>query len=188
MKNKKFLVLSSPSGGGKTTVAKYLMDLFPSISFSISATTRNKRPNEIDGKDYYFLSKAEFQSKIDKNELIEYEEIFSNYYGTLVSELVRAKDNGQILLFDIDVKGAFSIKKYFPEEALLIFLAPPDYKILEQRLRDRNTESEEQLQKRMERVKSEMEQADMFDYVIVNDVLDNTLQSVKKIMENDFFN
>ena len=187
MKNKRFIVLSSPSGGGKTTVAKYLMSKYPQISFSISATTRNKRPGEIDAKDYYFLSKEDFQSKIDNNELIEYEEIFGNYYGTLISELHRAKQEDKILLFDVDVKGALSIKKLYPEESLLIFLSPPSIEVLEQRLRNRKTESEEQLANRLSRAKSEIDQADKFDYLIVNNILEETLSKSENIIKNNIF-
>ena len=187
MKNKSFIVLSSPSGGGKTTVAKHLMAKYPQISFSISATTRNMRPGETNGKDYYFLTKEDFKAKIANNELVEYEEIFGNYYGTLISELQRAKDENKILLFDVDVKGALSIKKFYPEESILIFLAPPSIEILEQRLRNRNTESEEQLSKRLARAKSEIDQADKFDYLIINNILDETLQNAVNIVKNQIF-
>lgn len=185
MNKKRFIVLSSPSGGGKTTVAKYLMGKYSQISFSISATTRNLRPGEIDGKDYYFLSKEVFKNKIDRGELIEYEEIFGNYYGTLLSELLRAKNEDKILLFDVDVKGALSIRKHYPQESLLIFLAPPNIEILEQRLRNRNTENEEQLSKRLARAKSEIEQANKFDYLIVNNLLDETLEKSENIIKKE---
>lgn len=187
MNKKRFIVLSSPSGGGKTTVAKYLMGKYPQISFSISATTRNIRPGEVDGKDYYFLSKEEFKSKIEQDELVEYEEIFGNYYGTLVSELQRAKNEDKILLFDVDVKGALSIRKFYPEESLLIFLSPPSIEILEQRLRNRNTENEEQLSKRLARAKSEIDQADKFDYLIINNLLDETLDKSENIIKKEIF-
>lgn len=187
MKNKSFIVLSSPSGGGKTTVAKYLIGKYPQISFSISATTRSKRPGEIEGKDYYYLSKEEFLKKIERGELIEYEEIFGNYYGTLVSQLQRAKNDNRILLFDVDVKGALSIKKFYPEESLLIFLSPPSMEVLEERLRNRNTENEEQLAKRLSRAKSEIEQANKFDYLITNNILDETLEKSEIIVKKEIF-
>lgn len=187
MNKKRFIVLSSPSGGGKTTVAKYLMGKYPQISFSISATTRNIRTGEVDGKDYYFLSKEEFKSKIEQDELVEYEEIFGNYYGTLVSELQRAKNEDKILLFDVDVKGALSIRKFYPEESLLIFLSPPSIEILEQRLRNRKTENEEQLSIRLARAKSEIDQAEIFDYLIINNLLDETLDKSQNIIQKEIF-
>jgi len=188
MKTKRFIVLSSPSGGGKTTVAKFLMGKYPQISFSISATTRKKRDGEVDGRDYYFLSKDEFEVKIKNNELIEYEEIFGNYYGTPISELKRAMDEDKILLFDVDVKGALSIRKHYPTESLLVFLSPPSIEILEQRLRNRQTENEEQLTKRLARAKSEIDQADRFDYLIVNNILEETLDKSDKIIHDEIFN
>lgn len=185
--NKKLIVLSAPSGGGKTTVAKHLLSTFSNIKFSISATTRQKRENEINGIDYYFLSKEEFQEKINKNEFVEYEEIYGNYYGTLHSEINEAIKNNKILLFDVDVKGAISIKKAYPEESLLIFLMPPDFETLQKRLRERQTETEEQFNKRIERVKMELEMKDKFDFVVINDKLYRTLKEVENIVRNNIF-
>jgi guanylate kinase len=185
MKNKIFIVLSSPSGGGKTTVAHHLMSIYPNAKFSISATTRPPRHNEINGKDYYFLSKEEFLNKINNNELVEYEEIFGNYYGTLKSELDKARTNNNILIFDVDVKGALSIKKLYPDESLLIFIAPPSLEILEQRLRNRNTETDEQIKTRISRAKMELDQVDKFDYVIVNNQLEKTLDTVTEIAKKE---
>jgi len=184
---KRLIVLSAPSGGGKTTVAKHLLSTFSELKFSISATTRQKRDNEVNGRDYHFLSKEEFTEKIKNKELVEYEEIYGNYYGTLYSEIDEAIKNDKILLFDVDVKGAISIKNSYPKEALLIFLMPPDIEILKQRLRDRKTETDEQFEKRIDRVRMELEMKDKFDYIVVNDKLDKTLKEVENIVRNNIF-
>lgn len=184
---KKLIVLSSPSGGGKTTIAKELMNKYPKIKFSISATTRAPRPNEIDKKDYYFISKDEFMQRIQNNEFVEYEEIFGNYYGTLNSEISRALDSDELLIFDIDIQGAYSIKKAFPDEALLIFLTPPSLDILENRLRGRRTETDEQIRNRLSRAKMEISAADDFDYIVVNDVLSDTFTKVDEIISKECF-
>ncbi len=187
MANKLFIVLSSPSGGGKSTVAKHLMTMHSEIKFSVSATTRAMRTGETFGKDYYFLTKAEFVEKIENSELIEYEEIFGNYYGTLTSELQKAVDENYKLIFDVDVKGALSIKKAFPSESLLVFLAPPDMATLENRLRNRKTESEQQIAKRLSRAEMEIAESIKFDYVIVNKVLENTLKEAESIIKNEIY-
>ncbi|MBE2189659.1 MAG: guanylate kinase [Desulfobulbaceae bacterium] len=186
--NKRLIVLSSPSGGGKTTVARFLMQQYPSIRFSISATTRSKRPNEKDGIDYYFLSREEFESSINAHDFVEYEQIFDNYYGTLKSEVEKAFGNNELLIFDIDVKGAFSIRQNYPKDALLIFLAPPSLEVLEERLRGRSTESETQIQIRLARAKMELDTAGDFDYVVVNNVLNDTINEVERIVSENCFN
>lgn len=180
------IVLSSPSGGGKTTIAKYIMSLYPHIHFSVSATTRIPREGEINGKDYFFLSKADFLDKIEKNELIEYEEIFGNIYGTLKSEADKAISNGSTIIFDVDVKGAMSIKKIYPENSLLIFVSPPNIEVLEERLRGRKTESEEQIQKRLQRAEMELTFADKFDLIIINDRLEDALKKTQDFFSNYF--
>ncbi len=182
---KNLLVLSSPSGGGKTTVARRLMELFPEVGFSVSATTRNKREGEIDGRDYHFFDETTFRAMIGRGEFVEYEIIFGNYYGTLHSETQQAIDNNRILLFDVDVKGALSLKKAYPEKTLTIFLAPPSMEILEKRLAGRRTETEEQVKIRMERVEMEMEMKDSFDYCIVNNELAKTLEEAERIFRDN---
>lgn len=186
-KNKRLIVLSSPSGGGKTTVARHLMGKYPNIRFSVSATTRAKRPNEVEGKDYYFFSRKQFEANIEAGNFVEYENIFGNFYGTMKSEIENAFDNEELLIFDIDVKGAFSIRKNFPEDALLIFLSPPTLEVLEQRLRGRSTESEDQIQTRLSRAKMELAFSQDFDFVIVNDKLDDTITQVAEIVTQNCF-
>ncbi len=180
---KHLIVLSAPSGAGKTTVARHLLDRFGQLAFSVSATTRPKRPNEIHGTDYFFLSREEFKNRISTGDLIEYEEIFGNYYGTLKSVVQGALERGEFLIFDVDVKGALSLQKYFPEETLLLFVAPPDMKTLEERLRMRRTESDEQVKLRLDRAEMEMGHKESFDKVLINTELQHTLKSATEIVE-----
>lgn len=181
--SKRLIVLSAPSGAGKTTVARHLLRTLPNARFSVSATTRPMRPRETDAKDYYFLSNEEFEKRIQENDLIEYEQIFGNYYGTLRSQVQRALDNGEIMIFDVDVKGAISLQKAFPDDTFLLFIAPPSKTELEHRLRSRSTESEEQLRMRLERVDMELDLQDLFDAVIVNDVLPETLAHSERLVK-----
>ena len=183
---KQLLILSSPSGGGKSTVAHHLLKVFPQFRLSVSATTRDKRPGETHGKDYYFLTKEEFKKAIEKNELIEYEEIFGNYYGTLKSEIEKSISKGELLLFDIDVKGALSLKKLYPDTALLVFLTPPTEKILLERLKNRRTETDEQIRTRFERAKMEIAYSQKFDIVLINDKLEQTFKQAEAIVKKYF--
>lgn len=160
-----------------------LLDNFKTLKLSTSATTRSPRTGEIDGQHYYFLSQAEFKTLIDTDKLIEWEEIFCNYYGTPKSELEIAETEGRCLIFDIDVKGALSIKTKYPDDSLLIFIAPPSTEELINRLKKRNTESDEQIAGRLERAKFEMSFSDEFDFTVVNDILENAYSEVVKILE-----
>lgn len=180
---KSLIVISSPSGGGKSTIAKHLMSLYPRLDFSVSATTRKKREGEIDNKDYFFLSKEEFLEKIEKNDLVEYEEIFGNLYGTLKSEVSKSIDNNKTILFDVDVKGALSLRKNFPNQTLLIFIAPPNFEILEERLRKRRTETEEEITRRLARAEEEDKYRDIFDYLIINDDLSESFRRIEEISD-----
>ncbi len=176
---KQLIVISAPSGAGKTTITKRILaEHSDKISFSISATTRQMREGERDGIDYYFLTKEEFKQKIKENALIEYEEIFGNYYGTLVSEIDRAKLQGKSLIFDIDVKGGISIRTRFPQDSLLIFIAPPSIDVLRERLTNRGTESEEVIERRLSRAAMEMGMATVYDHIVINDDLEHAIVEV----------
>ncbi|MCX7985007.1 MAG: guanylate kinase [Bacteroidetes bacterium] len=175
-------VLSAPSGCGKTTIARAILQNHPEFLFSVSATTRPKRSGEVDGKDYYFLTREDFEQRIVRGELVEWEEIYGNYYGTLKSEVERALTQGVSMLFDIDVKGALSLRRAFPNTTVLIFIAPPSIETLRERLVNRNTEDEETLKRRLERVAMELAMQNEFDYVVINDDLQRAIQEVETII------
>ncbi|MFN8437914.1 MAG: guanylate kinase [Cytophagales bacterium] len=182
----KAIIFSAPSGSGKTTIAQYLLKKFPEqLGFSISACTREKRSGrEENGKDYYFLSIEEFTQKIQKDEFVEWEEVYAGgYYGTLKTEVQRLWDNGKAIVFDVDVKGGINLKKYFKEHALSIFVKVPSIEVLEERLRSRNTESEESLKKRIFKAQFELSFQDQFDVVVVNEDLDKALIEVETIIK-----
>jgi guanylate kinase len=181
----KLIVLSAPSGCGKTTIAKAILAKYPEILFSVSATTRPIRAGEVNGKDYFFLTKQEFDHCIQTGGLVEWEEIFGNYYGTLRSEILRALQQGLVMLFDIDVKGALSIRRHFPDNAVLIFIKPPSLEVLRARLEDRKTENSITFQRRLERVPMEMEQGSQFDFQVVNDKLPQAIDEVTDIIRKN---
>ncbi len=177
------VIFSAPSGAGKTTIVRHLLQNFSQFGFSISACTRPMRVYEVHGKDYYFISLAEFQQKIQENAFVEWEEVYAgSFYGTLKSEVKRLLDLGKIVLFDVDVKGGIELKKYFKEDALSIFVAPPSLEILETRLKNRNTESPESLQKRLDKCKQEMSFSTQFDVILENNILADTLKTVEKML------
>ncbi len=181
----KCIIVSAPSGAGKTTIVKALLASFSQLSFSISACSRAARPNELDGKDYHFLSLEKFQQTIQENGFVEWEEVYKNaYYGTLKSEIERIWSQGQIVIFDVDVVGGLNLKKFFGTNALSVFIQPPNEKALEERLRYRNTEAEEKIQQRLQKSKVELGRADEFDVVLVNDVLPTTIEQAEKIITN----
>ena len=178
----KLIVVSAPSGAGKTTIVRAILDKYPSMLFSVSAATRTKRETEIDGKDYFFLPRQEFERRIRAGELVEWEEIYGNLYGTLKSEVDKTLSGGNAMLFDIDVKGGLSIKRKYPNDSVLIFVKPPSIEILEARLRGRKTEDETTFKKRMDRVAMELGMASQFDYQVVNDDLPTAIVEVDKIV------
>lgn len=177
----RFIVLSAPSGGGKTTIAKMLVKRHDEMSISISATTREKRPQEKEGKDYFFLSKDEFSENVQNDNFLEYEEVHGDYYGTLKNRVEELVDRGKTVIFDIDVKGAISIKKKYPD-AILLFIKPPSLEELKARLNKRKSESKEAINKRLERIEFEYEQAEKFDYVIINDNLHHTIEQIEDLI------
>ncbi len=174
-------VLSAPSGGGKSTIARAILRRFPGMLFSVSATTRKKREGEQDGREYFFLTREDFQRRIESGDLVEWEEIYGDYYGTLRTEIERAVGGGKDMLFDIDVKGGLAIKRQFAE-AVLIFLAPPSESALRERLARRKTESPETLARRMERVPLELKEGSRFDYQVINDDLRRAKEEVFSII------
>jgi len=182
----KLIVISAPSGCGKTTIAKAILAKYPAMLFSISATTRLIRNGEVNGKDYFFLSEQEFQECIQNGDLAEWEEIFGNYYGTLKSEINRALQQGKVMLFDVDVKGALSIKRNYPKDSILIFIKPPGLDTLKKRLENRNTENMEMLKRRLNRVPMELEQEPEFDYQVMNDDLQKAIDEVDEIVRTNF--
>lgn len=182
---RQLIVLSAPSGAGKTTVARHLLETFPFLKFSVSATTRERRQSEIHGKDYFFLTREEFKERIENGDLIEYEEIFGNYYGTLRSVVQEAVSRGVFIVFDVDVKGALSLRQEFPDDTLLIFIAPPDMQTLSKRLHSRHTDTDAQIALRLARAEMEMGHVKSFDYVIVNGNLSETLSKAEEIVRFD---
>ncbi len=182
MNNPKLFVISAPSGGGKTTIVKAVLKRHPDFEFSVSATTRTKRANEENGKDYFFLSTREFEELLRDNALVEHEQIYGNYYGTLKSEVDRTLRDGRCMVFDVDVNGGLSIKRLYQAKAVLLFIEPPSIPVLEERLRNRKTEDEKTFQKRMARAASELEIGKQFDHRIINDSLARAIDEVDEII------
>ncbi len=181
----KLIIFSAPSGSGKTTIVKNLLQKKLNLEFSISATNRPKRANEKDGKDYYFLTTEDFKSKIRNNEFVEWEEVYENrFYGTLKSELHRIWSKGNHVIFDVDVVGGLNIKKQYPDKALSIFVMPPNINILEQRLRNRSTDSNQDIEIRIAKAKKELEFAKQFDLVILNDDLNLAVKEAEQAVNN----
>jgi len=182
-KKHKMIVVSAPSGAGKTTIVKHLIQKYPELGFSVSATSRKIREGEKDGREYHFVSSDEFRTMIDQEKLFEWQEVYpGSYYGTQVSEVDRIFSEGQFPVFDLDVVGGLNIKKMHGENALAIFIRPPTYEILEKRLRSRATDSEESLQKRLNKAKWELSLEKDFDAVIVNDKLEDALKQAEKLV------
>jgi guanylate kinase len=185
MKNRKVIIFSAPSAAGKTTIVKHLIEKFACLDFSISATTRAPRPHETHGKDYYFLSLTDFEAQVSQGAFIEHEQVYQGlFYGTLHSEIERIWSEGRIVLFDIDVEGGLNLKRYFGETALAVFVMPPSLEVLEQRLRNRNTESPERLQERLQKAHYELTKVDDFDVVLVNDQLTVALEEAETLVAN----
>lgn len=179
------IIITAPSGAGKTTVVRHLLASFDELAFSVSATTRQQRPHERNGVDYYFLSGEEFQQRIDRQEFIEWQEVYpGQFYGTLKSEIDRLRQLGKYIIFDIEVMGALNIKEAFPDTSLAIFIMPPSPDILFERLRNRKTESADSLQKRTARAALELTYAGRFDHVIVNDILSDTLAQAEHLVSS----
>lgn len=172
----KVIILSAPSGSGKTTIARELLNSELGLEFSISACSREKRSTEIDAKDYFFLSPDEFRARIENDEFIEWEEVYKDhFYGTLRSEVDRIWERGNTVLFDVDVVGGLNIKKQLGDQALAIFIQPPDIKTLKERLIGRSSDSDEKISMRLNKAEEELKYASKFDVIIINDKLDQAI-------------
>lgn len=184
----KLIIIPAPSGSGKTTLVKHLLETIPSLSFSISATSRQMREGEVHGRDYFFISRDAFSEKIATHDLLEWEEVYAgNYYGTLRSEVDHLLNSGRNVIFDVDVVGGVNIKKAFGPRALSIFISPPSIEALEERLKNRNTDSLETIKNRVNKAIHEMEYAQKFDYILVNDCLNTAKKKAVELVE-DFLN
>lgn len=185
-KQGKLIVFSAPSGSGKTTIVRHLLGLdHLNLEFSISATSREKRGEEIHAKDYYFLSAEAFKSKIKNDEFLEWEEVYrDNFYGTLKTEVERIWAKGKNVIFDIDVSGGLRIKRKFPKETLAIFVKPPSVDELKIRLKKRKTESEDKINMRVAKASAELATAPLFDKLVINDQLENALTEAEKLVHN----
>ena len=184
-KNKKVIIFSAPSGSGKSTIIGHLLKRIPNMEFSISATSRKPRPGEENGREYYFLSHNEFKQKVAEDKFVEWVEVYQGTcYGTLKSEIERIWQKGNVVIFDVDVLGGVSLKKIFGDKALSVFIQPPSIEVLEQRLRNRNTETEESLRKRIERADMELQYSNQLDVVVVNDDLETAINETETIVNN----
>ncbi len=181
----KLVIFSAPSGSGKTTIVRELLKRFPRFEFSISATSRAPRGTEQNGIDYYFMTNEEFRERVERNEFVEWEEVYQGTcYGTLRSEMERIWANGNIIIFDVDVIGGINLKRIFGDDACSIFIMPPSVEELERRLRGRGTDSEEVILKRIGKAEFELSKASEFDYTVVNDDLQEAVEKTALIIEN----
>lgn len=179
----KLIIFSAPSGSGKTTLVKHLLQQNFSLEFSVSATSREPRPGETHGKDYWFLSENDFQQKIKNGEFLEWEEVYKGiFYGTLKSEVERIRNAGKNVIFDVDVVGGLNIKKYYGDDALAVYVKPPSVNELQNRLQNRSTESEEKIKMRVAKAEKELAFAREFDVIIVNDDLPKALKEAEKVV------
>lgn len=183
MSTGKLLIVTAPSGAGKTTIVRHLLTTFPQLRFSVSATNRQRRPMEINGRDYYFLSTTRFRELVDQGAFLEWEQVYADqYYGTLQSEVDRILGDGRAVIFDIDVQGALNLKQTYGDKALAIFIQPPSLKALVERLNQRNTEDPQSLKKRIDRATDELTYKDHFDRTVINDDLQKALDETDAIV------
>lgn len=183
--HQKIIIITAPSGAGKTSITKQLMKRFPQLSFSISAATRKPRAHETDGKDYYFMSVEEFQQKIQEDAFVEWEMVYEgNYYGTLKSEMQRIWNNQQVPVLDIDVKGAIHVQDIYPKQTLSVFIEPPSVEELRRRLESRGTETADSLEARVSKASYEISFKHSFQHVILNDDLDKAIAEAISIVGN----
>lgn len=182
--DKKVIIFSAPSGAGKSTIVHHLLEKYSFLEFSISATSRAPRGKEENGKDYYFFTTEEFENKIKADHFVEYEEVYAgSYYGTLKSEVERIWAKGNIIVFDIDVKGGVNLKKLYGDNAVAVFIQPPSVEELRNRLIGRGTDSPEAIERRVAKAEEELTYASKFDIVLINDKLDDAFLTAEKIVE-----
>lgn len=185
MKEGKLVIFSAPSGAGKTTIVQHLLRQMPELEFSISATTRQPRGDEQDGKDYYFISLPEFTHRIAKKQFVEFEEVYTGtFYGTLRTEIERIWEKGKTVIFDIDVEGGMHLKRKYGEQALAIFVQPPSLEVLIERLTGRGTDSSEKLQERFAKAEKELNYAPQFDIILKNHDLETACKEAKELVKN----
>jgi len=181
----KLIVISAPSGAGKTSIVHHLLKNMNELSFSVSACSREKRDNETHGKDYYFLGVEGFQNKIKEDAFLEWEQVYENqYYGTLKSEIERIWSEGKTVIFDVDVVGGLNIKKQYPKECLSLFIMPPSLEILAERLIGRGSESDASLQKRLDKAEEEIAKNQQFDSIVLNDDLEISCEETMEVITN----
>jgi guanylate kinase len=181
----KCVIFSAPSGAGKTTIVHHLLDQNIGLEFSVSACSRGPRPNEVDGKDYYFLGVERFKQKIDDDAFVEWEEVYTdNFYGTLKSEVERIWKNGKAVIFDVDVIGGLNLKKIFADNALAVFVEPPSVDELEKRLRGRSTETEDKIAQRLAKAREEISYSEQFDLILINDDLNKACNEAEMLVKN----
>ena len=181
----KLVIFSAPSGSGKTTIVRELLKRFPRFEFSISATSRQPRGQEQNGVDYYFLTHEEFRARVERDEFVEWEEVYAGTcYGTLRSEMERIWSKGNIIVFDVDVMGGINLKSLFKDDACSIFIMPPSVEELERRLRGRGTDAEEVIRKRIDKAEFELSKSSQFDYTVINDDLAAAVEEAASIIEN----
>ncbi len=183
--NGKLIIFSAPSGAGKTTIVHHLLGVIPELEFSISATTRQARGDEHDGKDYYFISLAEFTHRIAKKQFVEFEEVYTGtFYGTLRAEIERIWAKGKTVIFDIDVEGGLHLKRKYDGQALAIFVQPPSLEVLIERLTGRGTDSEEKLKERFAKAEKELKYAPQFDIILKNYDLETACKEAEELVKN----
>ncbi len=179
------IILSSPSGGGKTSIIQKILNKYPDqFAYSISATTRKPRSGEVNGKDYFFLTEKQFRDDIERNVFLEWEKVHGYYYGTPRAYIEKFIDEGKFVLLDIDVNGALKIAQQYQQRTITIFISQPSMDVLVQRLKNRKTDSDTEIDKRLERIPIEMKKSKQFDYVIINDKLDKTADEIVRIVKS----
>lgn len=187
-RHRKVIILSAPSGAGKTTLVRYLLEEYPNLELSVSATTRSMREGEKDGYDYYFLSEDEFRTRLAGGQFVEWEEVYSGtLYGTLRSEIERLWNEEKVVVFDVDVRGGLNLKAQFGQDAKLIFIEPPSVDALRQRLEERGKDTPEVIQERLDRAEYELGQKHYYDVSVMNDDLESAKVNLKAVVE-EFLN